>query len=174
MFEGIKPEHLGEFITALAESSTKDVKPMFVRTNALTQQPIVRHKCSHRYSYEPFEVWHTGNMITDEMVLIDMWRRDHEKYDAAMESVTGDHRQMNIQFTPADCTKFLQAYYDNDQIVAVQMIEYAESSNGYPNWLLRWRDDSKLKGHQREVWVDEMTTLPENSHRRASMSDYSV
>lgn len=172
MFEGIKPDHVGEFFSALAEMSTKDIQPAIVRTNALTQQPIELHKCSHRYRYEPFEVWHTGHMITDEIVLIDMYRQDWEKYNAAMESVTGDQRQMNIKFTPADLTKFLRAYYDNDQLVAVQMIEYADSKDGYPNWLLRWRDDSKLKGHQREVWVDELTVLPENSDRRPSISDW--
>ena len=163
----MRPSGLGEFITALAESSTKDDTPDVVRINAVTQEPIKRHKCSHRYSYEPFEVFHTGSLITHEIVLIHLYGQDPKRYNKAMHAVTGDHRQMNIEFTPYDLTKFLQGYFDNDKIVGVQMLEYADSHNGYPNWLLRWRDDSLPKGHQREVWVDELTTLPENARQRA-------
>ncbi len=160
---GIKSSHMGEFFTALAESQTKSNKPAFVRTNALTQQPVERHKCSHRYSYEPIEVFHTGCHITGEEVLIDLYRANRTQYNKAMRAVTGDHRQMNIDFTPYQLTQFLQGYFESKHIVGVQMIEYANSADGYPNWLLRWRDDSLPKGHQREVWVDELTALPENA-----------
>ena len=95
----MRPSGLGEFITALAESSTKDDTPDVVRINAVTQEPIKRHKCSHRYSYEPFEVFHTGSLITHEIVLIHLYGQDPKRYNKAMHAVTGDHRQMNIEFT---------------------------------------------------------------------------
>ncbi len=164
MSNPLSSEGWGLLATALAGQHTRDNEPITLRTNAVTGQPVTHYKCQNRYHYEAVEVFHTGDLITGEAVLIDLHSQNSDAYNKAMRAVTGDTRQMNIDFSPYMLTKFLQTYFDNEQLEGVQMIEYANANDGYPNWLLRWRDDSLPSGHQRKVWVDPLTSMIPNTN----------
>lgn len=153
---GLFGDSVGEAIGIFADASMGAKEHSGpTRINALSQKEVVRYRDTHPYSYEPTEIWHTGDTITHEIRHMDLWRKDNDKYNAAMKSITGDHRQYNIEFSPEQLTQFLQHYFGNNNLEAVQLIEGCETSNGYAYYIFRWIDKSAPETQQRKVWVDE-------------------
>lgn len=113
--------------------------------NAWTDEPIVRTKHAHPYSYEPFTVFgancpceSTGNAYSDRLM---QWDRD--KYKRCCKAVWGDEGQCFENRSPKSIEKFLQQYYEDESIELLWIVQDCNVSNGYPVWYFQWMVSGK-------------------------------
>lgn len=67
-----------------------------------------------------------------------MYRWDHEKFNNSRMKVTGNHSQM-FDIPVEKIEKFLQEYFDDNDLLLVSVEEIKNVATGFPYWHFRYR-----------------------------------
>jgi hypothetical protein len=107
----------------------------------LTYNPNPKDKWSHPYSYDPFIVWYGNARKGDSVVYSDrLVQWDYDKYMECAKTVRTKYNTNSFDINnPVQVKEFLSLYYDK-QVVLTAIVEGCNVSNGYPYWILYFRD----------------------------------
>lgn len=98
--------------------------------------PVKKTKREYPYSYDPYVYWdsHKKKEKTHTVYSDRMWQWDYAKYNQASTKAFGSAKQILTGITGGQMQELLRAYYDNDKIELLLVVEYCNISNGYPLW----------------------------------------
>lgn len=107
----------------------------------LTQNPNPKDKWSHPYSYDSFIVWYGNARKGDSVVYSDrLVQWDYEKYMTCAKTIQAESTNNKFDINdPKQTEKFLSLYYGK-QVTLTAIVEGCNVSNGYPYWILYFRD----------------------------------
>lgn len=101
-----------------------------------------RSKHSHPYSYDPILIWgdehaeSSGSVYTDRLL---QW--DFDKHDELCKKHFGNKGQYWNDRDPKLIEAFMRDWTDNQNLTLVFVTEFCNQSNGYPCWLLGYKED---------------------------------
>lgn len=106
----------------------------------LSGKPQERKMHEYPYSYSRYAIWNSGEWSeTDKLVYTDRLRSQFaDKYNKLKEEMLGTCDDFS-RFEAEDIEKFLTALFEH-KITLTGIEEECNASNGYPYWLLYYRD----------------------------------
>lgn len=101
-------------------------------------EPVQRTPREYPYAFDRFCTWRGKVERTEHSAYSDrMYQWDWEKFNAACETVWGNHGQYFDGRTPGEIQRFLSLYYGHD-VILTGVEKACNWANGFPCWIFYW------------------------------------